>query len=57
MILALGERRQVWTLQVSQVPKALKIQALERVRTILSCLAGFGEKITAYAFDKSLAIF
>ena len=38
MILVLDERRQVLTPQESQVPKALKIQASGRVRTILSCL-------------------
>ena len=39
MFLVLGARRQVRTLQERQVPKALKIQALERVWTIHSCLS------------------
>ena len=39
MILVLGSHSQVRTLQERQVPKALKIHALERVRIILSCLA------------------
>jgi hypothetical protein len=38
MILVLGSHSQVRTLQERQVPKALKILALERVRIILSCL-------------------
>ena len=39
MILVLGSHSQVRTLQERQVPKVLKIQALEQVRIILSCLA------------------
>ena len=39
MFLVLGARRQVRTLQERQVPRALKIKALERVWTIYSCLA------------------
>ena len=40
MILVLGARRQVRTLRERQVPRALKIKALERVWTIHSCLNG-----------------
>ena len=39
MILVLGSHSQVRTLQERQVPKALKILALEQVRIILTCLA------------------
>ena len=39
MILELGERRQVCTLQESQAPKTLKIQASGRVWIILSRLS------------------
>ena len=38
MILVLGSHSQVRTLQERQVPKALKILALERVLIVLSCL-------------------
>ena len=56
MILALGTRSQVRTLQEGQVSKALKVAASERVRIILSCLRGvrffFGKKKQKAFFTK-----